>query len=89
MTIPNYSIFLFSVTEQFMITGRGLVLLPGVEYKKVKVGDPIKIIRPDKTSIETTIKGMSFTEVRHINIGNDLTAADVPVGSEVWLITKE
>jgi len=77
--------FLFKVQDRFLITGRGLILVPGLGGKKATVGDPIKIVKPDQTIIETTIRGIGFNEFRDILVGNDLTKNDVPIGSEVWL----
>ena len=77
--------FLFKVDERFMVTGRGLILVPGLGDKKATVGDPIKIIRPDQKIIETTIVGIGWNEFRDILVGKDLTKDDVPIGSEVWL----
>ena len=77
--------FLFKVQDKFLITGRGLILIPGLGDKKATVGDPIKIIKPDQTVIETTIRGIGFNEFRDILVGKELTKDDVPIGSEVWL----
>ena len=80
--------FLFKVQDKFLITGRGLILVPGLGDKKATVGDPIKIIKPDQTVIETTIRGIGFNEFRDILVGKELTKDDVPIGSEVWLNKK-
>lgn len=77
--------FLFKVEDHFLVTGRGLVLVPGLRDKKANVGDSIKIVRPDQTTIETIIRGIGWNEFRDILVGNDLTKNDVPIGSEVWL----
>jgi hypothetical protein len=77
--------FLFKVQNRFLITGRGLILVPGLGDKKVTVGDTIKIIKPDQTIIKTTIRGIGFNEFRDILVGKDLIKDDVPIGSEVWL----
>jgi hypothetical protein len=77
--------FLFKVQDRFLVTGRGLILVPGLGDKKVTIGDPIKIVKPDLTIVETTIRGIGFNEFRDILVGNDLTKDDVPIGSEVWL----
>ncbi len=77
--------FLFKVDERFMITGLGLILVPGLGDKKAKTGDPIKIIRPDQTIVETTIRGIGLNEFRDILVGKNLTKDDVPIGSEIWL----
>lgn len=68
-----------------MITGLGLILAPGLGDKNAKMGDPIKIIRPDQTIVETTIKGIGWSEFRDILVGKNLTKDDVPIGSEIWL----
>lgn len=83
--ILNNSMFLFKVDDRFMVTGRGLILVPGLGDKKAKVGDPIKIVRPDQTVIESTIRGIGWNEFRDILVGSDLTKDDIPIGSEVWL----
>jgi hypothetical protein len=80
--------FLFKVQDKFLITGHGLILVPGLGDKKATVGDPIKIIKPDQTYIETTIRGIGFNEFRDILVGKELTKDDVPIGSEVWLNKK-
>ena len=76
---------LFKVDERFMVTGRGLVLVPGLGEKKATLGDPVRIIRPDGTIIETTIRGIGFNKFREILVGGNLTKEDIPIGSEVWL----
>ena len=76
--------FLFKVQDRFLVTGRGLILVPGFGDKKATVGDPIKIVKPDQTIIETTIRGIGFNEFHDILVGKDLTKNDVPIGSEVW-----
>jgi translation elongation factor EF-Tu-like GTPase len=76
---------LFTVEERFMITGRGLVLVPGLGNKMAKIGDKIKIVRPDQSTIEKIIQGISFNEFRDILVDPGLTKEDVPIGSEVWL----
>ncbi len=76
---------LFKVEERFMVTGRGLILVPRFANKKANIGDKIKIVRPDKTVIETIIRGISYNNLRDILIGPDVTKEDVPIDSEVWL----
>jgi len=77
--------FLFKVHERFMVTGIGLVLVPGLGDKKATLGDQIKIIRPDQSIIETAIRGIGFNQFRDILVGSNLTKDDVPIGSEIWL----
>jgi len=71
--------FLFKVEDHFMVTGRGLILVPGLGDKKASVGDPILIIRPDQTSIQTSIRGIGWNEFRDILVGSDITKDDVPI----------
>jgi hypothetical protein len=78
--------FLFEVEDRFMVTGRGLILVPGLRNKKAGINDKIKIVRPDNSIIEATIKGISFNFNRNILVGNILTKDEVPIGSAVWLI---
>nr|WP_288837964.1 hypothetical protein [uncultured Flavobacterium sp.] len=80
--------FLFKVEDRFLISERGLILVLGLRDKKARVGDPIIIIKPDKTIVETVIRGIGFSEFREILVGNELTKDDVPIGSEVWLNKK-
>ena len=76
---------LFTVEDRFLITGLGIVLAPGLGKTMAKVNDKIRLIKPDKTTIDTTIQGIIF-ETKGILIGAHLTKADIPIGTEVWLV---
>ena len=76
---------LFTVAETYMITGRGLLLTPGIGDKPAKIGDTLKLVKPDNTTLETVITGIVFNEHRDILVGSTLTKEDVPIGTEVWL----
>jgi hypothetical protein len=78
---------LLTVENSFMITGRGLVLVPGLGDKSrhVQAGARIKLVRPDGSSMHTTIQGDSFNDGHELLIGPEVMKADVPVGTEVWL----
>ncbi len=78
--------FLFKVDAVFTITGIGVALTPGIGDGKARVGDTIKLIRPDKTILETKIKAVAFESRRSIVVGSNIKKEDVPVGTEVWLI---
>lgn len=90
--------FLFTVKEIFSITGRGLVLMPGIsddsDYNIIKTGKQIRLVRPDKSEIFTIITGIEwisikgrYQESRPILIGKEITnKEDVPIGTEVWLV---
>ena len=76
---------LFKVDDIFLITGRGLVLMLGIGNNNARVGDKIRIIKPDNSILEATIKGIGFSATREILVGSDLSKDDIPIGSEVWL----
>lgn len=80
--------FLFKVEDLFEIKGRGLILVPGLgdKVKFAKIGNKIKLIRPDKSEIEAIISGIAFQRNYDILVDN-LKKEDVPIGTEVWLIT--
>ena len=86
MTISENNVLLFKVKEQFVITGRGLILTPGLgdKVKLVTTGTRIKLIRPDQTELLTTIKGIAFEGTHDILISEEFTKEDVPVDTEVW-----
>ncbi len=78
--------FLFKVENKFMVPGRGLILTAGLRDKVIKVGDKIKLIRPDKFTIDSTIRGFAVFDVNYsVLIDSNLTKEDVPIGTEVWL----
>ena len=52
-------IFLFKVEETFQITGRGLILTPGLGKNHARVGNKIRLILPDKSFIDTKIRGLN------------------------------
>ena len=78
---------LLTVENSFMITGRGLVLVPGLgeNARHVKAGQRIKLVRPDGSTMHTTIQGDSFNDGHELLVGPEVIKSDVPVGTEVWL----
>lgn len=72
-----------------MITGRGVVLTPGLgeKFRYVTYGSRIKLVRPDKSELITSIQGITFNGDHDILVGPEVTKADVPTGTEVWLDT--
>jgi len=81
----NILMLLFKVEDRFMITGRGLMLTPGVGKMGRLIGAKIRLVRPDKTTVDTIIRGIEFFEPHPILVGGDLSKEDVPIGTEVWL----
>lgn len=77
---------LFKVEKQFTITGQGLVLASGLgdNVKFVMTGTKIKLVRPDKSELMTTIKGITFEGSHDILISSEFSKEDVPIGTEVW-----
>ncbi|MBL7973615.1 MAG: hypothetical protein JNJ85_01795 [Candidatus Kapabacteria bacterium] len=63
-------------------------MTPGLNDKNIQVGSKLVLIKPDKTKIETTIKGISSAGERGILIGDNLKKEDIPIGTEVWLNEK-
>ena len=84
---------LFTVTDRFLIQGRGLVLVPGilpVEDERFRAGDPLMLKRPDGLEIMTTIGGIDFLRPNPNHVVpvmlKDLGKDDVAVGTEVWSV---
>ena len=83
---------LLKVVDTFAIPGRGVAMAPGIvliEGEKVRIGDPLMLIRPDGTRLMSVIGGLEFFNPNpRSEIGiflKDLTKEDVPIGTEVWL----
>ena len=82
--------FLSKVEDAFAITGRGVVLIPGIPQeggRSVKVGDALEIRQPDGRRIITRVAGIEMgSRIRSapILLPRDLQKDDVPVGSELW-----
>ncbi|HYV93168.1 MAG TPA: hypothetical protein VE978_15440 [Chitinophagales bacterium] len=79
--------FLFKVEGTFIIPQRGLVLFPGAcdKIEFAKPGSKIKLLRPDQSTIETTIMAIEFGGNHAILIGKEIKKEDVPAGTEVLL----
>jgi len=73
---------LFVVEQVFLITGRGVVLLPGLGKNFIRVSTPIRLVRPDGSTLDTKICGIGFNEFRDILLGQEVRKEDVPVGTE-------
>ncbi len=85
---------LFTVEYTFLIEGRGLVPFPGIVPQgdeKFRVGDPIRLKRPDGSEIEWKIGGLELSSPLPPNkdvcvLLNGLGKGDVPIGTEVWSV---
>jgi hypothetical protein len=80
--------FLFKVEDRFLISDRGLVLTPGLgaNVNFVRTGSEIRLIRPDKSEVTTSIQGITFEGNHDILIPLTITKDEVPIGTEVWTI---
>ena len=87
---------LSTVEDRFEITGRGCVVVPGIPHDcpkdiAVRRGDTIELRKPDGTSLRTRIYEIEFcdgpgkrSDVAFL-LPPEITKADVPVGTEIWL----
>ncbi len=81
------------IRDVFDIEGRGCVIWPGIPLLssiRVKIGDPIVIVQPDGTRIETQVRGIEMASGSSpdrsfipILVDQSLQKADLPVGSEI------
>ena len=82
---------LFTVTETFTVQGRGIVLLP--ELKPVgedhfRVGDPLRLRRPDGSEDLVSIGGLNFLcalgeKCKLVVLLSGKEKGYVPIGTEV------
>jgi hypothetical protein len=84
------------VEDIFQITGRGLVVVPGVPGEgnwRVKIGDAVVLKRPDGTEIATIIRGIEMVRAKRemfpLLLGLELNKTDVPIGTEIWIDLPE
>ncbi len=80
---------LFTVEDTFTIRGRGIILAPGIVPEgdeRFRIGDALRLRRPDGSEVEATIDGIDFFNVPHgtYPIVVKLSKSDVPLGTEVW-----
>jgi hypothetical protein len=85
MTLSKNNVLLFKVENQFLVT-LGLILTPGLgdSVNFVTTGAKIRLVRPDKSELITTIKGITFEGNHDILISSEFSKEDVPIGTEVW-----
>lgn len=84
----------FVVADTFAIEGRGLVLAPGFSFRAgvVRVGDHVRLHRPDGTTIATSLAGLEMIDpaINRRSEGTPilvrgLSKSDVPIGTVVSL----
>jgi hypothetical protein len=89
---------LFTVTDTFSIPGRGVVLLPEltpVGEERFRVGDPLKLRRPDGAEASVCIGGLEFlksvkpkSKCELVIMLSGTRKEDIPIGTEVWSVDK-
>ena len=92
------STLLFTVKDAFQIAARGCALVPGpsteVGAPAFRVGDAIRLVKPDGEAIDTRIVGVESIHPRPlpkvvtaaIYLPTELTTEHVPVGTQVLLM---
>ena len=92
---------LFTVTDVFMLNGRGCVLVPGLSTEpnspNVKEGARIRLQTPSGRVINTSISAIEHIRYSKrpekiclpILLPDGLTKDDVPIGTEVILLEDE
>lgn len=81
----------FNVADLFTIRGRGVVLLPGltpIDDEVFRVGDQLRLKRPDGTELEARIAGIElFSGTPEVPVLLEgLSDADIPRDTEVWSV---
>lgn len=86
MMTSKKNILLFIVENIYRVIGRGLILTPGLgeKVKLVETGSQIRLVRPDKTEIETRITGIGFEGNHNIIISSEISVEQIPIWTEVW-----
>ncbi len=93
-------VLLFIVEDAFQLSGRGCVLVPGPVAEPggpvLRVGDPIRLLKPDGQSIDTTVRGVEINGRRPhpavltapILLPREITRDQVPRGTQVLAIKQ-
>jgi hypothetical protein len=91
---------LFTVEDAFQISGRGCVLVPGIgktsEFSPVRVGDRIRLVKPNGEVIDTRIQGVEMINYGRrgppkeifapILLPGPISKHDVPPGTHVYYL---
>lgn len=85
---------LFTVEDRIVLSGRGLMLVPGIVTQgeeRFRVGDPIQIRRPDGSVLEWKIGALPMVHVQKpldtvVVLMDGLNENDVPVGAQIWSV---
>jgi len=87
---------LFTVTEAFTVAGRGVVLLPELNFvgeEKFRVGESLRLRFADGAEELVQIGGLEFLCPLHgkcqlVMMLSGKSKEDIPIGTEVWGIEK-
>lgn len=87
------------VEDTFQVTGRGLVLVPGLNdtSPSVRVGDGITLKTPENKVIQSKIAGIEMIryykipkqKLRPILLPKEIRKEDVPIGTYVHLTNDD
>jgi hypothetical protein len=88
---------LFTVEDTFLIEGRGIVPVPGIEPQgdeRFRIGDSIILKRPDGSEIEWQIGGLELLCPRPrpdevVVLLRGLGKDDIPIGTEIWSVDND
>jgi hypothetical protein len=87
-------VFFSKVEDTFLISGRGLVIVPAPwqEDLKVRATTPIQLRTPDGRVLDTHIKSVEILFGQKVGdkqaaflMPNNITKEDVPNETEIWL----
>lgn len=96
MTLSDFP-YLFTIAERFSITGRGVVVVPGIPWNGVPVvkrGAPLILRTPLGEIIETSVKELEMINYKPggerikaspVLLPSELHKFDIPIGTEVFL----
>jgi hypothetical protein len=85
------------VEEVFEIFDRGCVIVPGIPHDarlRVKIGDAIRLVRPNKSAIDTHVVGLEMIHAPRphpipILLPLHIRKSDVPIGTKVLLLQTD
>jgi len=97
MKMDNHT-YLFTISDRFAISGRGMVVVPGIPWTegtpKVRKGDSLILRTPLGDFIRTTLQDIEMINYRPnakrleaspISFPKDINKFDIPIGTEVFL----
>ena len=84
---------LLTVEDVVVVKDKGLALVPGIVFQAnetFRAGDPISLKRPDGSTIEWQIEGLTPLSQKGVCfVVRGLKKRDVPIGTEVWSVHSQ